>query len=415
MRTLSVAAAALVLVAACSKNPSSPSSADPATTASAALTASVTTPRPVGPANNATIRNVDQPVTLIVANAISTQPGATYIFEVATDTGFAAKVQTKDAVTEGGGGQTSVRLDPLPAARDYFWHARATAGGTTGPFGATFKFTVGPAVVVTAPAPIAPLTGAQTGARPALRVSNAVRSGPVGTINYRFEIATSAAFNPVLVSATVGEGTNETGYIPTADLPINTTFFWRATATDTGSGVSATSAAQSFTTSLAIDLTKIVISYPDAPSEIASWKQTATILVVEQDGAGDGPMCIDFSLSDAWPSIPFFGAPEVPVYANQWYFANINGTWYAGPGEYLRADRASVCKTGQGTNSIGPDGGWNTVMRSWVPKVGELVGFMISTPARNYSAHRTINERSNVVLQPWRDTSLGSRSVGRSQ
>jgi hypothetical protein len=412
---LSVAAAVLLLAAGCSQTPSRPSSTDVTANSSAALTASVTTPRPVAPSNNAAVRNIDQPVTLIVANAISTQAGATYTFEVATDAGFASKAQTKDAVPEGASGQTSVRLDALPAARDYFWHARATAGGTAGPFGATYKFTVGPAVVVNAPAPIAPLTGAQTGARPALRVTNAVRSGPVGTISYRFEIAASAAFNPVLVSAPTVEGTNETGFIPTADLAVNTTFFWRATATDTASGVSATSTPQSFTTSLAIDLTKIVISYPDAPSEIASWKQTATIDLIEQDGAGDGPMCIQFSLSDAWPSIPFFGAPEVPVYANQWYFANINGTWYAGPGEYLRADRASVCKTGQGTNSIGPDGGWNTVMRSWVPKVGELVGFMISTPARNYSAHRTINERSNVVLQPWRDTSLGSRSVGRSK
>jgi hypothetical protein len=47
-------------------------------------------------------------------------------------------------------------------------------------------------------------------------------------------------------------------------------------------------------------------------------------------------------------------------------------------------------------------------MRSWAPKVGELVGYMISTPARNYSGMHTINERSNIVIQPWRDTSQGS-------
>ena len=46
-------------------------------------------------------------------------------------------------------------------------------------------------------------------------------------------------------------------------------------------------------------------------------------------------------------------------------------------------------------------------MANWAPKVGELVGYMISTPARNYSAHRTINERSNIVVQPWRDTESG--------
>ena len=97
---------------------------------------------------------------------------------------------------------------------------------------------------------------------------------------------------------------------------------------------------------------------------------------------------------------------SVPVYANQWYFARIGGQWYAGPGEYLRADRASVCKSGQGTNGIGPDGGWNNAMRTWVPKPGELVGYMISTPARNYSVHRTIDNRTNVVVQGWHDSAL---------
>src|SRR4051794_9880741 len=106
-----------VAVGACSKtNPAQPSSAAGAD--SAALTASVTVPRPLAPANNATIRNADQPIALAVANAVSTQPGAIYTFEVATDSGFAAKAQTKDAVAEGGSGQTTVRLDTLPAAKD---------------------------------------------------------------------------------------------------------------------------------------------------------------------------------------------------------------------------------------------------------------------------------------------------------
>ena len=67
-----------------------------------------------------------------------------------SDIGFASKVQTKDAVAEGNA-TTGVRLDTLPAARDYYWHARAQGAGTTGVFGATFKFTVGPAIVINAP------------------------------------------------------------------------------------------------------------------------------------------------------------------------------------------------------------------------------------------------------------------------
>src|SRR5262249_53005227 len=267
------------------------------------------------------------------------------------------------------------------------------------------------AVTVSAPVPIGPLTGAQTAARPALRVANAARSGPVTVMTYRFEIATTSSFTPLLMSATVAEGVNETGFIPGSDLPINATLFWRATATDTGTGVSATSTPQSFTTSLAIDLTKMIVSYPGAPNP-ASWPQTATITAVEQDGNAStgGVMCISFSTTDNWPTIPFLGDPTVQIYANQWYFANINGQWYGGPAEYLREGRG-FCKSGQGTNTIGPDGGWTEPMRSWVPRVGELVGYMMTTPAR--AGHRSIDERSNVVLQPWRDSSLGSATVAR--
>jgi hypothetical protein len=96
----------------------------------------------------------------------------------------------------------------------------------------------------------------------------------------------------------------------------------------------------------------------------------------------------------------------VQIYANQWYFANIGDQWYGGPAEHLRHGRG-FCKSGQGTNTIGPDGGWTEPMRSWRPRVGELVGYMMSTLAR--AGHRSIDERSNVVLQPWRDGSLSDR------
>jgi hypothetical protein len=140
-----------------------------------------------------------------------------------------------------------VRLDPLAGGRDYYWHARATGGGTTGVFGPTFKFTVGLAIVINAPVPIAPLTGAQTSQRPVLRASNAVRQGPAGAITYRFEIARDAAFSAVIVTGTNTEGINETGFITTADVPPGT-LFWRATAIDAANGItSSPSAAQSFT------------------------------------------------------------------------------------------------------------------------------------------------------------------------
>jgi hypothetical protein len=214
-----------------------------------ALTASIAAPRPISPANNAPIKFQDQPVTLVVQNAIVTQPGSTtYTFEVASDVGFASKVQIKDGVAEGSG-QTRVQLDVLPGGHDYYWHARAQGAGTTGVFGVVSRFTVGPAIVINSPVPIGPLTGATTSTRPALRVTNAVRSGPAGPITYLFEISTVPNFASILASGVNTEGINETGFIPLTDLPTGTALYWRATAIDATNGVSSTpSAFQSFIT-----------------------------------------------------------------------------------------------------------------------------------------------------------------------
>lgn len=406
------AGALAILAGACSSsnNPAQPSS-------SSGSSASVTAPRAISPANNSVVRNADQPISLTVQNAVVTNGASgTYTFEVAVDSGFVNKVQTRDAVPQGSGGQTAAKLDVLPASRDYFWHARASGGGTTGLFGPVMKFSIGPAITLNAPAPVSPASGSPTTGRPSLLVANAPRQGPAGPITYKFDIASDPGFQSIVTSGIVAEQPAQTAFAPGIDLAANNTFYWRATAMDAANGVtSAPSVVWSFVTSLAIDLSTVIVSYRDAPTDIAQWRQTATIQSVEQDGsaASGGLMCIRFTMSEFWPAIPFFGDASVPVYANQWYFAHIGNQWYGGPGEYLRADRASTCKTGQGTTTIGHDGGWTGPMASWIPKVGEMVGYMVSTPARNYSAHHTVNQRSNIVVQPWRDTSLGSATAGR--
>jgi hypothetical protein len=229
--------ALLALTAACSSaTPSSPS---------------IAAPTPVSPATNLIVKYQDQPVTLTAQNAVATQSGATtYTFEVATDLAFASKVQTKENVAEGANGQTSVRLDSLSASRDYYWHVRAQGAGTTGVFGPTYKFTMGAAIVINSPVPIGPLNGALTSRRPAFRVTNATKTGPAGALTYTFEISTVPNFSSILMSGVNSEGVNETGFIPTTDLPTGTGLFWRATATDAANGVSSTpSAVQSFSAS----------------------------------------------------------------------------------------------------------------------------------------------------------------------
>ena len=413
---LSVALAIVVGACTSSSNPVQPSGTTTPVVAEP-TTASVASPRPLLPANNAQIRYLDQPVTIVAQNAIVTQSGpTTYSFEVATDAGFAAKVQTRDGVAEGTGGQTSLRLDQLAPARDYYWHARATSGGTTGVFGAAYKFTMGAQIIINPPVGLTPAAGAQTNARPSFTFTNAPRQGPAGVITYRFEISTTSTFSPILVTATVSEAaTPTTTFTPTGDLPAETTLFWRVTAIDAVNGLTtAPSATLSFATSLAIDLTRVV--YLLGPN-LSTWRETGRIIAVEQDGnhATGGLMCISFT-DPGWPDAKWIYAqpgddPNFGIYGNQWYFAKIGGRWYGGPGEWLYRG-AATCKGGQGTRTIGPDSGFGQPFSSWVPQVGELVGYAVSASARALPAMSTVQERTNVVLRPWHDSAIQGFRVG---
>jgi hypothetical protein len=227
--------AAVLAAAACSKSPTAPATPP----AVPALTA---------PTNGAQIPNQGQPVTLVVLNASGSAAGTTYTFEVASDIGFTNKVVTRDGIPPGITGQTSAQLDPLPAQKEYFWRARAQAPGATGSFSDPFKFTIGGAITLGAPLPIGPLTNAETTSRPALRVSNVSRSGPTGPISYRFDIAGDSGFTSLVATGNNSEGLNETGFIPTIDLPTRARLFWRAFAIDASNAViSPSSPVQSFT------------------------------------------------------------------------------------------------------------------------------------------------------------------------
>jgi hypothetical protein len=250
---------ALILIgtaAACGKSSTSPSDSSSSdssgTVSSSSVTGSVTTPKTVQPANGAQVRNADQPVLLVVQNAIVTKNGGTtYTFEVSTDAAFSVKLQTKDNVAEGSSGQTGVTLDTLAAGKDYFWHARAKSAGTVGVFSATSKFTVGPQVALGPPTPVAPANNSTSAGWPTFRVNNSiVTGGSVGAVVYKFEVATSAAFTTIVLSGQAPEASGQTSYTPPANQPApsQNSLFWRATAIDQSSGAaSPPSAIQAFT------------------------------------------------------------------------------------------------------------------------------------------------------------------------
>jgi hypothetical protein len=331
-------------VIACSSTPAQPTSQTPGTPGAA----SVTAPAPISPANNAQFKFADQPILVVVANSTVTQgTGATYLFEIATDAGFTAKVLTKDGVAAGTGGQTGVRLDTLAVstnATTYYWHARAAGGGTTGVFGPTYKFVIGPAININAPIPVGPTAGASVSPRPTLTVINSVRSGPVGPITYRFEIADNTVFNPVTVSGNAAEGSGQTGFTPSSDLAMNKTYFWRVTAIDQTNAVSSpASAVQNFSTANPLWpgvqppsgsghallgnnwQTQGVVSFTGVPftSPLLDQQQLFDLLYRGLDPQG----AIDWMNSNGYPtSAAYFPAVNVIGFPFS-YLALINGRW----------------------------------------------------------------------------------------
>lgn len=387
---------AAVSLAACAKSPVDP-----------AGPISVTTAASTSPANGASFKNIEQPVTLTITNAqVSSSDAVTYTFEVASDLAFTNKVVSQD-VPQGSGSTTSLKLGTLPAGSDYYWRTRTSAGGTVGVYGTPLKFTIGPAVTIQAPVPVSPVGATGLSQRPTFTVINAVRTGPVTTISYRFDVAKANTFATIVASATVTEQSTRTSWTPTSDLEGGTTYYWRAQAVDAGSGVSsAYSTTATGTTQVVIDLTKVNWQ---RFVNITNWPITDTIVAVEQDGAPPGPMCINHTKRGVWPTSDFFNDPLVQVESNQWYFANIGGTWYGGSGENMRPNQ--ICKQGQMSEAIGPDGTWGGPMDTWAPRAGDLVGYMMTTPARFWPAMKTVDERSNMVVQPWVDTRVSSTAL----
>src|SRR5438034_544181 len=142
---------------ACEKQtPSSPSdlnaSTQPTAVTDAVTGITLTAPVAVTPTANQQFRNVEQPLTLTVRNAVSTgTTPLTYTFEVATDVNFGNRVYTKENVAEGGGGQTALRIDRIAPERTYFWRARANSGSQAGPNSVARSFAIGPEVILQTP------------------------------------------------------------------------------------------------------------------------------------------------------------------------------------------------------------------------------------------------------------------------
>ena len=227
---IGLAMAAAVAATGCnaskSSNPLSPSVAGPI------AGVSITTPKPLTPTVGAAIEVGAQPVTLTLENASTNgQRPLNYLFEVALDAEFATKVVSREGVAPGDG-TTSFKLpEALASERTYYWRARAQDGANTGAYSSGVHFSVFTPIVLQAPQLVSPVADTRiVGRTPTFRLTNAARSGPVGSIVYEFQVSANEAFNQLVATIEQGEQVSSTQAVYPGDLNYATRYYWRARA-----------------------------------------------------------------------------------------------------------------------------------------------------------------------------------------
>jgi len=364
---------------------------------------SLTAPKPVTPAMGAAMKYADQPLSLVVENSVTTGKEAlTYTFEVASDAEFKAIVATKEKVAAGTA-QTSVKLDGnLAGGKGYYWRARANDGAVDGPNSSTINFSLGAAVDLSAPQADSPAPNATVaGLRPSFVIYNAGRTGPVGPISYRFEVADNTGFSPLTATGTVPEQAGgTTTWAPEVDLPTGKPLYWHVRTMDPQNNVSSSfSNTRAFTVSKTgdeIDASQITWLSP-ACTDISNWKITSQVTDTYVDPR---TICVYHTKAGQWPLTDIFGMGVDNIEGNMLIVAMYDGKWYGGGIDWLGSGR--VCK-GMTAEEIGMDqirvapldGSWPG------PRAGDKVGLLVSTPSSDRIPMRTINERSNIKVVIW--------------
>jgi hypothetical protein len=401
--------------AAKSSNPLSPSVAGPIPGVD------ITAPKVLEPPSGMKIAVDKQPVTLLIENASTNGVRPLwYLFEIATDANFSNKVFSRDSVTPGDAGRTSVRLpDPLATGRTYFWRARAQDGANTGSFSPATSFDVYTPIVINEPGLIAPAPNATvSGLRPQFVIANAPRSGPVGAINYLIEIADSAAFTNKVAAWTASEGSGQTTLSLSADLAYSRVYYWHVRAFDpTTTGPWSTTNA--FVTPAEPPPPPVVVPSPSpgapvagdafnlasamvhsSPTAVASWPVTTSITSISFRGDG---VAVEFSKKNGpgrWPDVTPPGWSGGLQYT-LWIAMNIGGQWHTcGPMEYwygLQAQGGDVTRD----NQIAANWTYYCGPMARQPAPGEQVGFFVTAGDQRLKDVAATHERSNVIVVPF--------------
>lgn len=260
-------------------------------------------------------------------------------------------------------------------------------------------------VVINAPTAVSPGGNVVVSStQPTLLVTNATRSGPAGSVAYRFQVSSDVAFVSNVKEWLVPEATNQTALAVPEALSTNTTYFWRAQAYD-GGVTSPWSSILTFTTPSAqstpgpagtdqIDPHSIRWLSP-ASTDVSDWPITSMVTDVVQYG---NTICVYHTKSGQWPLADVFhDGNGANIEGNIMIVAQVNGRWYGAGFDWLGEGR--TCKN-MPANEYGSDQiRVSPLDASWAgPRPGDRVGFLVSTPSSDRLPARTLNERSNIVV-----------------
>jgi hypothetical protein len=397
----------LLTAAACSEsksaNPLSPTIAGPI------AGVSIDAPKPMAPTSAAQVSTDQQPVTLIVENAATNgiRP-VSYVFEISADSGFGTPLFSQSGIQQGDNGHTSLRLpQSLTPERTYYWRAKADDGANASGYSSVVSFHVFTPVMIQAPVLQSPSDNATvTSVTPALTVTNSQRTGPAGTIQYLFEVATDAAFTKKTVSTLVNEGSNQTTYTVPTDLANATRYYWHVRATD-GPHSSAFSTTLSFTTPAATVVT-VVVTGDDAinaaaatflnnPTDVGSFSATARMTSVDFNG---DTFTFDFDKRtgpDRWPQVALGDDGSLQYTLGMCF--NLGGKWYCSAAIQYWDGRDNRCSANIARDWYYDPVRWGP-MAGHQPAQGEQVAiFVVHGNLRGVAD--TIRERSNFILMPF--------------
>ena len=365
------------------------------------LTLKATAPEALTPATDSIIRDLTAQLVVSSPTGKWVDAALQVTFELWKISGGTTTMVFAQTVSAGAG-TTSATTSPLENNQEYAWRAFASLQGATGPSSTPFAFRT-EFMLIEPPTLVAPIGGeTATGSRPLLLVDNGRVVNVPGPIVYQFDVDTSPSFDsPIrtLAVRTGDTGDRTTGMLETS-LSLLTTYYWRVRGTN-GIMASDWSATETFVTPDTldeIDPSQIVWLHTD----VSGWAVNSTITGIT---VNESTVCVFHTQAGQWPfSTDVFPVEEgdppggAPIEGNIWIMAQFNGIWHAATWDWLRPGQQ--CKS-EGADAFGRDQIRISPMdASWVPQLGDPIGFMMSTIAR--TSERAGMFRTNiVVVRPW--------------